>query len=206
MTISIHTTIDMPQCCCEPLSIPMETKPSQKRNYHTDPVSDDDIIHSALQVLNDMSDDCPILGESYFAIGIQSYQWDDDQFMATGPLADLYPAEQRNFKHSEELTKIGFHNQSMEKPSWTIYRDGQYIELHAARATKVEGATPDDASWLYVELEDNDWGYSAIIRSHTRGGLAPEHPIDTARVGVGYLTIYTLLHEDKKSKGYTERD
>lgn len=193
MTIRIEnkTVINFEGCgACEPLPV------TSARDYHTDPISDDDIQQSVSRVLDEVGSSGRDIGQRYFAIGIQSYQWVKGEFVGTGPLADLYPLEERSFTQLDSLNKIGFHNQHMAKPSWAIHRDGQKIELLAASAKKVSGATGQDVPWLYVELEDNPWNIKAIVRSHTRGGLAPTEAClpEFTRVGQGYMTLYTLIH------------
>ncbi len=191
--ISVETHIHLPDHLSS--SIP-------ERSYHNDPVSDHAIASDVSRVLKEVSSPYHTLGDSFFAMGIQSYQWHDGEYKGAGPLADLYPVEQRTVCCSESLRKVGFHNQNIEKPSWEIHKDGQHIELLAASATPVKGAGEHDVPWLYVELEDNDHGYGAIVRSHTRGGIAPAYHMNhSARIGVGYMTLYTLIHSDN---GYTE--
>lgn len=191
--ISIQNNIYLTENCTSDNDTPA-------RSYVNYPVSQGDIEKGVERVLDEVSSKHKKMGDSYFAMGIQSYQWADGKYKGTGPLADLYPVEQRNFDGVGALTKTGFHNQNIEKPSWEIHKDGQEIELLASSAKKVSGASCHDVPWLYVELETNDYGIAAIVRSHTRGGIAPDKRAEGARVGVGYMTVYTLIYSQEQYK------
>jgi len=171
-----------------------------ERTLQSEPVSPYDINESFYNVLNQVSMEYLRIDEIFYAIGTQDYRLIDNNWVPAGPLASLHPAEERNAEFQKQLTKIGFHNQNIRTPSWEFERNGFSVELIAKNATPVKGATLDDIAWLFVELEPNDHGIVAIIRSHTRAGLPPNNTnfLDGVVVGVGYQTMYGIVSDGSR--------
>lgn len=142
-----------------------------------------------------------------FARGIQSYKYDGAEWLATGPLAELFDTDYLN-KDSGEIfigdEKIGTHYQHLAKPAWE-FPEGRVIVDSVFKSNGIEGA--GNVKWLNVGLVKGYVGkvkgkykhglkYDRLYRVLTDRGVAPViggGEVEGDTVGSGYTTFYVFL-------------
>ncbi len=171
----------------------MSTNVFADRTLATDPVTNETINATVLDVKNLINKQSLKVIDIVYAAGTQEYRFKNGIWKATGPKADLFNYNQRNSLN--DLKKTGTHFMDITKPGWKFSINGELVEVIAKKASKISGASANDVSWLHVETENNSAGVTDIFRIYTRLGKAPKSigKYEGERHGSSYETIYVAL-------------